>query len=157
MSGQQGQHSVSQLAAGIVAAYVSKNRVPAADLPALLRSVHRVMHGLVAPRPQPEVRSKPVTPAGVKRSITPDALISFLDGKPYKTLKRHLGRHGLDPHSYRERYGLPKDYPMLAPSYAAQRSKIAKAIGLRACTKPAATSVKPEPVRKRRAPRKAKA
>jgi predicted transcriptional regulator len=57
--------------------------------------------------------------------------VSFIDGKTYKTLKRHLSSRGLDPHSYRERYGLPANYPMVAPSYAAQRSALAKAIGLR--------------------------
>lgn len=66
----------------------------------------------------------------IEASITHDALISFVDGKPYKTLKRHLGTHGLDPASYRRRYGLPKDYPMTAASYSEQRAALAKAIGL---------------------------
>lgn len=70
------------------------------------------------------------TPAQVRKSITPDALISFIDGGSYKTLKRHLGTHGLDPRTYRERYGLPNDYPMVAHNYAAQRSALAKSIGL---------------------------
>ena len=76
----------------------------------------------------PEVEK--ATPAEIKRSITPDALISFIDGKPYKTLKRHLTGHGLDPQSYRLRYGLPADYPMVATNYAAQRSELAKSLGL---------------------------
>ncbi|MCP1557927.1 UNVERIFIED_ORG: putative transcriptional regulator [Methylobacterium sp. SuP10 SLI 274] len=67
----------------------------------------------------------------VRKSITPDALISFIDGKPYKTLKRHLSAHGLDPYSYCQRYGLPNDYPMVAAAYAARRSELAKSIGLR--------------------------
>jgi predicted transcriptional regulator len=66
----------------------------------------------------------------IDASITHDALISFVDGKPYKTLKRHLGTHGLDPASYRRRYGLPRDYPMVAASYSEQRAALAKAIGL---------------------------
>lgn len=156
MSTQQVEHRISQLATDIVVAYVSNNRVPAADMPALLSSVHRVMHGLVAPRSKPEARSKLVTPAQIKQSITPDALISFVDGKPYRTLKRHLSSNGLDPRSYRDRYGLPKDYPMLAASYAARRSEIAKATGLGGSNKLAAAPVKPEPVRRSRAPRKAK-
>ena len=68
--------------------------------------------------------------ASVKKSITPDALISFIDNKPYKTLKRHLGRHGHDMKSYREAYGLPADYPSVAPSYSAMRSEMARKIGL---------------------------
>lgn len=122
-----------ELAGDIVSAYVSNNSVPSADLPALIGSVHNALLGLggsvetaVA---APEVVEKP-TPAQVRKSITPDAVISFIDGKPYKTLKRHLGTHGLDPHSYRQRYGLPNDYPMVAPNYAKQRSDLAKSIGL---------------------------
>jgi predicted transcriptional regulator len=70
------------------------------------------------------------TASQIRKSITPDALISFIDGKAYKTLKRHLSANGFDPHSYRERYGLPRDYPLVVPSYAAQRSELARAIGL---------------------------
>jgi predicted transcriptional regulator len=87
------------------------------------------LSGSVEAAPAPESVEKP-TPAQVRKSITPDAIISFIDGKAYKTMKRHLGTHGLDPHSYRQRYGLPSDYPMVAPNYAAQRSALAKSIGL---------------------------
>jgi predicted transcriptional regulator len=120
------------LAGDIVSAYVSKNSLPAADLPALIGSVHSALVGLsgsVEAAPVAESVEKP-SPAQVRKSITPDAIISFIDGKAYKTMKRHLGTHGLDPHSYRQRYGLPSDYPMVAPSYAAQRSALAKSIGL---------------------------
>ncbi len=72
---------------------------------------------------------KPST-AQIRKSIRPDGLVSFIDGKTYKTLKRHLTSHGLDPRAYRDRYGLPGDYPMVAPAYAEQRSALAKAIGL---------------------------
>ena len=68
--------------------------------------------------------------AQIRKSINPDGIVSFIDGKTYKTLKRHLTSRGLDPKSYRARYGLPADYPMVAPSYAAQRSALAKTIGL---------------------------
>lgn len=68
--------------------------------------------------------------ASVKRSITPDALISFIDNRPYKTLKRHLTRHGHDMKTYREAYGLPSDYPFVAPNYSATRSEIARKLGL---------------------------
>ena len=122
-----------ELAADIIAAYVSNNPVPVAELPALIGNVHMALNGLASNSSQATAAEEHVekaTPAQVRRSITPDALISFIDGKPYKTLKRHLTGHGLDPHSYRQRYGLPSDYPMVAASYAAQRSELAKAIGL---------------------------
>ena len=66
----------------------------------------------------------------VNKSITPDGLISFVDGKPYKTLKRHLSRHGMDMKAYREAYGLPNDYPSVAPNYSAARSEMARKLGL---------------------------
>ncbi|AWN42644.1 MucR family transcriptional regulator [Methylobacterium durans] len=119
------------LAADIVSAFVSNNPVSVAELPALISNVHRALNGLASGTSQAPVEEveKP-TPSQIKKSITPDALISFVDGRPYKTLKRHLAGHGLDPYSYRQRYGLPNDYPMVAASYAAQRSELAKAIGL---------------------------
>ena len=70
------------------------------------------------------------TPVQIRKSVGSDGIMSFIDGKTYKTLKRHLTSRGLDPKSYRDRYGLPSDYPMVAPSYAEQRSALAKAIGL---------------------------
>ncbi|GJE43639.1 MucR family transcriptional regulator [Methylobacterium soli] len=120
-----------ELAADIVSAYVSNNSVRATDLPSLINEVHAALNNLAAgssPAAEPEVEK--ATPAQIRKSITPDALISFLDGKPYKTLKRHLTGHGLDPHTYRQRFGLSADYPMVAASYAAQRSELARAIGL---------------------------
>ncbi|AWN43194.1 MucR family transcriptional regulator [Methylobacterium durans] len=129
---EQGQSpDFVQLAADIVSAYVSNNSLPVAELPTLLASVHVALNGLASGAPQAaeEVVEK-ATPSQIRKSITPDALISFIDGKPYKTLKRHLTTQGLDPHTYRQRYGLPNDYPMVAASYAAQRSELAKAIGL---------------------------
>ncbi len=125
-----------ELAGDIVAAYVSNNPVPAAELPALIARVHGAISGLVTGTltaetgvpAQAEVE-RPST-AQIRKSVRPDGIVSFLDGKTYKTLKRHLTSHGLDPKAYRERYGLPADYPMVAPSYAEQRSALAKAIGL---------------------------
>ncbi|GJE31274.1 MucR family transcriptional regulator [Methylobacterium oxalidis] len=120
-----------ELAADIVSAYVSKNSLPVAELPALLASVHAALNGLASGTSQAAAEEvEKATPSQIRKSVTPDALISFIDGRPYKTLKRHLAGHGLDPHSYRQRYGLPNDYPMVAASYAAQRSELAKAIGL---------------------------
>ena len=123
-----------KLAGRVVSAYVSNNSVPAAEMPSLIANIHTALRGLgdgaSAKEAAPiETIEKP-TPAQIKKSITPDALISFIDGKPYKTLKRHLTAHGLDPYGYRTRYELPKDYPMVAANYAAQRSALAKDIGL---------------------------
>ncbi|GJE52170.1 Transcriptional regulatory protein ros [Methylobacterium tardum] len=126
-----------KLADGIVAAYVSNNAVRAADLPELIGSVHAAIVGLSRGGSTTVASASAAAPAverpsaaQIRKSVRDDGLISFIDGKTYKTLKRHLTGHGLDPKSYRERYGLPADYPMVAPSYAAQRSALAKAIGL---------------------------
>lgn len=117
-----------QMTAGVVAAYIAGNRVATDDLPGLIRSVHTALGGLGAPEePPPAAR---LTAAQIRRSITPDALISFEDGKSYKQLKRHLTTRGMTPADYRAKWGLPKDYPMVAAGYAAVRSALAKAAGL---------------------------
>jgi predicted transcriptional regulator len=118
------------LTADIVSAYVGNNSVPVAELPTLLSGVHAALAGLGAPPASAEPKVEKLTPAQIRKSITPDALISFIDGKPYKTLKRHLTTHSLTPAEYRERYGLPRDYPMTAASYSEQRSALAKKSGL---------------------------
>jgi predicted transcriptional regulator len=118
------------MTADIVSAYVSKNSVRPTDLGELIASVHQTLKGLSGPAtPAVEEIEKP-TPAQIKKSITPDALISFEDGKPYKTLRRHLTIRGLTPEAYRAKYGLSSDYPMTAASYSAQRSELARTIGL---------------------------
>ncbi len=123
------QSNYIELAADIVSAFVSKNAVPSADLPALIASVHSALQNVGNPAPaQAETKYEPAVP--VKKSVTPDALISLIDGRKYKSLKRHLTGHGLTPQQYRERYGLPADYPMVASAYAARRSELAKAAGL---------------------------
>ena len=124
------QLDTTQMAADLVAAFVSNNSLPASDLGALLVQVHTALVGLSAPAAAPIEQFERATPAQIRKSISPDALISFLDGKPYKTLKRHLGIHGLTPPTYRERYGLPVDYPTVAASYSAARSALAKDLGL---------------------------
>jgi predicted transcriptional regulator len=121
------------LTAEIVAAYVSNNPIPAPELPALIGKVHDAIVRLGSGAASSETSEVPVekpTPAQIRRSLRDDGIVSFIDGRSYKTLKRHLTAHGLDPHSYRERYGLPEDYPMVAPSYAEMRSALAKSIGL---------------------------
>jgi predicted transcriptional regulator len=122
------------LAGDIVAAYVSNNSVPVSELPGLIQSVHSAMSGLASGNiPDADTSAAEIekpSAAQIRKSVRPDGIVSFIDGKTYKTLKRHLRANGLDPQSYRERYGLPADYPMVAPSYAEQRSALAKAIGL---------------------------
>ena len=119
-----------QLTSDVVAAYVTKNSVRPADLPALLADVHAAIAGLNSAPASAEPKVERPTPSQIRKSITPDALISFIDGKPYKTLKRHLTGNGLTIDEYRERFGLPRDYPTTAASYSEQRSKLALALGL---------------------------
>ncbi|MGF3022664.1 MucR family transcriptional regulator [Methylobacterium aquaticum] len=116
------------LTSEIVSAYVSKNSVPAGDLAGLIASVHSALVALTAP-PAPEVE-KPTPLVPIRKTVTPDHIISLEDGKPYKSLKRHLTTRGLTPAEYRRKWGLPHDYPMVAANYAAQRSELAKNSGL---------------------------
>ncbi|GJD44865.1 Transcriptional regulatory protein ros [Methylobacterium cerastii] len=123
------------MASELVAAYVSNNRVPATELPGLIRTVHAALNGIASgtaaggvSAPVEEVE-KP-TAAQIRKSIRHEGLVSFIDGKTYKTLKRHLTKHGLDPHSYRAKFGLPPNYPTTATAYSEARSALAKNIGL---------------------------
>jgi predicted transcriptional regulator len=130
-----------ELAAEIVSAFVSSNPVPRTDLPALIGGVHAALQKVASPAQVDEPKSTPAVP--VKKSVTVDFLISLEDGRPYKSLKRHLTGRGLTPQQYREKWGLPADYPMVAPSYAAQRSDLAKSIGLGRKPKVVAKSATP--------------
>ena len=118
------------LTADIVSAYVSNNSVSAHDLPGLISEVFAALnrtHGGVA-EPEPEPLKPAVNP---KKSVFPDYIVCLEDGKKFKSLKRHLRTHyDLSPEEYREKWGLPTDYPMVAPSYAAARSELAKKMGL---------------------------
>lgn len=127
----QQEIGIVEVTAEIVAAYVSNNSVQATDLPALIGNLHKALNDLAngAAQESGDRVEKP-TPAQIRKSITPNGLVSFIDGKTYMSMKRHLTKHGFEPHSYRERYGLPGDYPMVAASYAAKRSELAKALGL---------------------------
>ena len=116
------------LTADVVSAYVANNSVPVTELSGLVASVHAALARLGDRTAQ--LAEKPVPPVPIKKTITPDAIISLEDGKPYKTLKRHLTGRGLTPQQYREKWGLPADYPMIAPNYSNQRSELAKASGL---------------------------
>ncbi len=119
-----------ELAADIVSAYVSNNSVHAAELPALLSSVHAAL-SQTGPGQQEEPRTELVPAVSVKKSVTPDTIICLEDGKKFKSLKRHLRTtYNLTPEEYRAKWNLPHDYPMVAPNYAKARSELAKTMGL---------------------------
>ncbi|WP_457105398.1 MucR family transcriptional regulator [Methylobacterium sp. P5_C11] len=122
--------AMREIAVRVVAAYLSNNAVPHASLPPLLATVHEALFALADRPPAAETTHEQPTPAQIHGSVRQDGLVSFIDGRSYKTLKRHLTAHGLSPELYRARYGLPEDYPMTAPDYAERRSEIAKAIRL---------------------------
>jgi len=121
---------VIEMTADIVSAYVGNNSVSAVDLPNLIQSVHRALAG-VSTNAEP-IEAAPKEPAvPVRKSITPDYLICLEDGRKFKSLKRHLRtKYNMSPEEYRAKWGLPKDYPMVAPNYAKARSDLAKQMGL---------------------------
>src|ERR1700754_575324 len=119
-----------ELTAGIVSAYVSNNSVASADIPALINQIHaallRVSTGASDTQPEP---LKPAV--SIKKSVTPEYLVCLEDGKKFKSLKRHLRtQYNMTPEQYRDKWGLPADYPMVAPNYAVARSQLAKKMGL---------------------------
>lgn len=120
----------------------------AEDVPAFLQKMHQAVSGLTAGPEQPAAEPEYTPAVTVRRSLSSkDHIISLIDGKPYKTLRRHLSRHGLSPEQYRERYGLKPDYPIVSESYSQVRSDMAKKIGLgrKPGTKVAAKASKPAP------------
>ena len=120
----------TKITADIIAAYVANNRVEPDALPHLIGTIHRAISGLGMPEPEAADAPTPVTKAQIRNSIRPDSLVSFIDGKPYKLLKRHLTKLGFTPEEYCLRFGLPSDYPMVAADYTAVRSAWAKKNGL---------------------------
>lgn len=130
MSDSNGHGDLLGLTAEIVSAHVSNNPVSVTDLPNLIMEVHRTLATLGAVPAHVEVEKKPPA-VPIKKSITPDYLICLEDGKKLKMLKRHLQTsYGLSPDQYRDKWGLPPEYPMVAPNYAKHRSSLAKQIGL---------------------------
>jgi predicted transcriptional regulator len=125
-----GSDRLIELTADVVSAYVSNNPVPLAELPSLISNVHSALQQqTAAPAQEASELQKPAVP--IKKSVTPDYIICLEDGKQFKSLKRHLStHHGLSPDEYRAKWGLPADYPMVAPNYAAARSALAKSMGL---------------------------
>jgi predicted transcriptional regulator len=130
MTGAVENSDLIELAAEIVSAYVSNNSVPASDLPALINEVFMALTRVGTP--PAEVVSEPLKPAvPLKKSVHNDYIICLEDGKKFKSLKRHLRtQYNMSPEQYREKWGLPPDYPMVAPNYAAARSRLAKEMGL---------------------------
>jgi predicted transcriptional regulator len=119
-----------QLTADIVSAYVTNNAVESGQLSKLIEDVHLAL--VRAPAAAAEPERKPLVPAvPIRKSITPDYIISLEDGRKFKSLKRHLqGTYGMTPDEYRAKWSLPRDYPMVAPNYAKARSELAKRMGL---------------------------
>jgi predicted transcriptional regulator len=127
---QAADSDLVDLSADIVCAYVSHNTLSVTDLPRLIAEVHSALQALQAGKtPDPVEELRPAVP--VRKSISPEFLICLEDGKKFKSLKRHLRSHyDLSPEEYREKWGLPSDYPMVAPNYSATRSRLAKDNGL---------------------------
>ncbi|KAA2237071.1 MucR family transcriptional regulator [Salinarimonas soli] len=117
-----------QLTADIMAAYVSQNHLTLAEVQELIGSVHTALVALEKRPASKPARPEPHIP--IRRTVTPDFLISLEDGKPYRSLRRHLRARGMTPEAYRSKWGLPHDYPMVAVNYSQQRSQRAKEMGL---------------------------
>jgi predicted transcriptional regulator len=129
MTEQTKPGEILSLTTSIVAAHVSNHSVPVTDLPQLIRDVYQTLSTVEGGGDREAERPTPAVP--VKKSVTPDHIVCLEDGKKLKMLKRHLKTaYNMTPEEYRERWGLAPDYPMVAPNYAKQRSKLAKQIGL---------------------------
>jgi len=148
----ENENTTIELTTEIVANYVSNNTISIEQLPELIRTVNQTLSRLG----QPEVASEPEadkpSAAQVRKSIRPDGLVSFIDGKSYKTLKRHLSRHGLSISDYKAKFGLPKDYPTTSPEYSAKRSEMARSLGLGRQRSAAAAPAKTTKARKTKSP-----
>lgn len=130
MSDSNNNELLTELTAEIVSAYVSNNPMAADQLPSLIKSTFQTVSSLsAAPSEASATTKEPAVP--IKKSVTNEYIVCLENGKKFKSLKRHLmAHHGLTPEEYRKRWGLPSDYPMVAPAYAERRSKLAKDIGL---------------------------
>lgn len=141
------QPDYTTLTVQLLTAYVSNNTVPIDQLPGLIENTRSVLAKRdEAPAPV-ETKQEDFTPAvSVRKSLaSPERIVSMIDGKPYRTLKRHLSTHGLSPAEYRARYKLPADYPMVAPAYSEARRETAKRLGLGRKPGQAASFVSPQP------------
>jgi MucR family transcriptional regulator, transcriptional regulator of exopolysaccharide biosynthesis len=130
MTGSMQKDNLIELTAEIVSAYVSSNNIASSDLTGLIREIHAALHRTASGKVEPAMEPlKPAVPT--RKSVMPDYIICLEDGQKFKSLKRHLRTHyDLTPEEYREKWGLPSDYPMVAPNYAKARSALAKKMGL---------------------------
>ena len=147
--------NLTELATEIVSAFVANNKVAVGDLSKLIGDVHAALQQTTTGTQKAE--EKPLEPAvSIRRSVQPDHIVCLEDGKKFKSLKRHLMTdHGLTPQEYRQKWGLPRDYPMVAPTYAAARSELAKQMGLgQSRRKAAEPEPAPQPKRRGGRPRK---
>jgi predicted transcriptional regulator len=129
MSEPTSREDLLALTTEIVSAYLSKNSMTTGEIPGLIEQVYKTLSGVNSEGGVSADRPQPAVP--IKRSVTPDYIVCLEDGKKLKMLKRHLKTaYNMSPEEYRDRWGLPADYPMVAPNYAKQRSKLAKDIGL---------------------------
>lgn len=140
------QPAALDLTVDIVTAYLSRNQIAAEQVPALIGSIHNALTGLGQEPVEPEEVVEKPTAAQIRRSISDNGLVSFIDGRTYKSLKRHLSTNGFTPESYRETFGLKKEYPMVSPAYSRARSELAKSMGLGSKGRqPAKAARKPRP------------
>jgi predicted transcriptional regulator len=136
MNDETTQTDAVELATELTIAWLSNpnTRANAGEVPDFLRAMHEAVAGLSVPTQsaeQPKTEAEHVPAVSARKSLASrDHIISLVDGKPYKSLRRHLSKHGMTPDDYRKRYGLKADYPMVAPAYADQRREMAKKIGL---------------------------
>lgn len=129
MSEQNPHTDLLTLTADIVSSHVANNSVAVSDVPQLIQNVYSTLSGLGEQPKAPEVRAEPAV--SIRSSVKPDYIVCLEDGKKLKMLKRHLmTAYGMTPEDYRAKWGLPADYPMVAPNYAESRRQLAKAIGL---------------------------
>ena len=133
-SGESAGAALRNLVAKVAAGYFANSRVSPSEIPTVIAqiaaSLSNVGEGVGEQVSAEEAAAPKRSRAQIRKSITPDALISFEDNRPYKTLRRHLAARGLTPGDYRAKWGLPSDYPMVSPSYSAARSEMAKSLGL---------------------------
>jgi predicted transcriptional regulator len=150
----QTEPDLMSISADIVSAYVSKNSIQAGEIAPLLSGVHAALANIGKPAAEPIKREPPVP---INKTIKGDHIISLEDGKPYKSLKRHLTGRGLTPAQYRQKWGLRPDYPMVAPEYSKRRSELALALGLgrKAAKEPAEAAPEPKARKRKSAPKSA--
>jgi predicted transcriptional regulator len=129
MNSSQSYPHLLSMTTGILSAYVRYNAIQPAEIPGAVTSVFRMLQSIDR-KQRPQSAPPKMSQQAIAQSITRDFLISFEDGKPYKTLRRHLAIHGLTPDAYRAKWGLEEDYPMTAPAYSERRSELARALGL---------------------------